>query len=535
MHRGLEVEVGQPAVGLLRNSATNHKGFRREELLVLAQHHGEALGILTVGPVVLGLDRSGRQVLGFLPVNHHVADLGIREKLAVKEESRANARTQSEENHRTLGGARISELCLRQAGGVGVVKHRYIAATKGLAEELAYLGADPGGIDVCSRQCGLVLDNGGDSDAYRAVPAGFIDDLGDHFGDGLGGCGLRCGDAALGVEHHPLAHVDQRTLDGRTTDINAETLLLCARKIHITHDTKIFLMHNRAMDNVESLRKIAAEIAVAAASLVAEKRAELSGDGALARSVETKTSAVDPVTVVDKASEEFIVGKLAELRPNDGVLGEEGSSQEGSSGITWVVDPIDGTVNFLYGVPAYAISIAAALGEKVVAGAVINVESKELYLAARGQGSYRYRLESLEHFDYGELDHGVKLHTSAANDVATSLVATGFSYQPEKRERQAHILLGLLPRVRDIRRIGSAALDLCRVAEGSVDIYYEHGTHPWDFAAGSLIAAEAGAVLRRPSVLDEAKPWELILACAPSVEKQWDDVAAMVGLPQSIA
>jgi myo-inositol-1(or 4)-monophosphatase len=192
----------------------------------------------------------------------------------------------------------------------------------------------------------------------------------------------------------------------------------------------------------------------------------------------TKSSATDVVTAMDHAAERLLVDLLRAARPHDGFLAEEEAREPGSSGVTWVIDPIDGTVNYLYAIPAFAVSVAARVGEQVVAGVVCNPVSGELWSARRGHGA--------------ALD-GQPIRVNAAPELALALVGTGFGYDAGRRRRQAAVLTGVLPRVRDVRRIGSAALDLCAVACGRLDAYYERGLKPWDLAAGGLIAAEAGA------------------------------------------
>ncbi|MDM8085433.1 inositol monophosphatase family protein [Cellulomonas cellasea] len=200
----------------------------------------------------------------------------------------------------------------------------------------------------------------------------------------------------------------------------------------------------------------------------------------------TKSSPIDVVTAMDLASEALLREMLAEHRPDDGVLGEEEGYVPGTTGLTWVLDPIDGTVNYLYGIPAYAISVAVVAGEPdpqewtAVAGCVQSVSDGRTYTAGRGLGA---RLD------------GRRLQINAAPDLATSLVGTGFGYVAQRRRAQARIVAEVLPQVRDIRRIGSAALDLCSIASGGLDLYYERGLNPWDLAAGGLVAQEAGAVL----------------------------------------
>lgn len=193
----------------------------------------------------------------------------------------------------------------------------------------------------------------------------------------------------------------------------------------------------------------------------------------------TKTSVVDVVTEMDIASEKMITGFLADQRPDDGFLGEEGASVEGTSGVQWVIDPIDGTVNYLYGRPAWAVSIAARKDGETVAGVVHAPMRGETYSAALGQGAYM---------------DDEQVHARTAPPFEQALVGTGFGYIVERRIHQAAVVGQLIPRVRDIRRGGSAAIDLCDVAVGRLDAYYERGLNPWDFAAGELIAREAGAL-----------------------------------------
>lgn len=201
----------------------------------------------------------------------------------------------------------------------------------------------------------------------------------------------------------------------------------------------------------------------------------------------TKSSPQDVVTAMDLASEALLRERLAQWRPDDGILGEEQGLEPGTSGITWVVDPIDGTVNYLYGIPAYAVSVAAVVGGpdpltwQVVAGCVHAPVDGRTFTAGLGQGSY--------------LD-GRRLRVNSAVPLAQSLVGTGFGYVAERRRAQAAVVADLLPLVRDIRRIGSAALDLCTLAAGGLDVHFERGLQPWDLAAASLVAQEAGAVVR---------------------------------------
>ena len=228
------------------------------------------------------------------------------------------------------------------------------------------------------------------------------------------------------------------------------------------------------------LRALAESFATEAGRLVREGRPEHVVVAA------TKSSAVDPVTAMDRASEELLRARIASARPHDAILGEEGDDVPGTSGLTWVLDPIDGTVNYLYGVASYAVSVAVVEGPPdparwtVLAGCVHSVVDGRTWTAARGLGAAR---------------DGRPLQVSQPASLAASLVGTGFGYGATRRALQARVLTQVLPRVRDLRRLGSAAIDLCLLAEGSLDLYYERGLNPWDLAAGGLVATEAGAVL----------------------------------------
>ncbi|MDN4173177.1 inositol monophosphatase family protein [Nocardioides sp. SOB77] len=231
----------------------------------------------------------------------------------------------------------------------------------------------------------------------------------------------------------------------------------------------------------EALRDVALEVARAAVGVVREHAAR--GVGVAA----TKTSEVDVVTEADRASEALIRSMLRERRPDDAVLGEEGDDVAGTSGVRWVVDPIDGTVNFLYGIPQYAVSVAAeATGPdgtaEVVAGVVVNAATGTEYVAHLAAGGTGVATRD-----------GERIRVAPPTPLGRRLVATGFSYDSDLRELQARALVRLLPRVRDVRRLGACALDLCHVAEGLVDGYVEEGVHLWDHAAGALVARAAGA------------------------------------------
>ncbi|WP_282696002.1 inositol monophosphatase family protein [Streptomyces sp. CC208A] len=192
----------------------------------------------------------------------------------------------------------------------------------------------------------------------------------------------------------------------------------------------------------------------------------------------TKSSAIDVVTEMDIAAEKLITGFLAEHRPQDGLLGEEGASTPGTSGVRWVIDPLDGTVNYLYGLPSWAVSIAAERDGETVVGVVEAPMRGETYRAVLGGGAY-----------LGDR----RLAVRTAPPFEQALLATGFGYVQARRAHQAEVVREVLPLVRDIRRGGAAAIDLCDVAAGRLDAYYERGLNPWDYAAGALIAREAGA------------------------------------------
>nr|WP_278312932.1 inositol monophosphatase family protein [Lolliginicoccus levis] len=260
-------------------------------------------------------------------------------------------------------------------------------------------------------------------------------------------------------------------------------------------------------NDAEALRAIAEQLAAEAAALVRQRRAEVIEGQARDGAVSTKSTSTDPVTIVDQESEELIRSRLAALRPEDTILGEEGGGAASASGIRWVIDPIDGTVNFLYGIDAYAVSIAAQLDGISIAGAVADVPGRRIYSAARGHGAWQR----------DSVGEPVRLHCTAETTLGHALVATGFAYDPARRAEQGSIVAQLLPHVRDIRRIGSAAIDLCLLAAGRVDAYYEHGLHPWDWAAASLIAEEAGAVLVTPPAVSSGSDGVLTIGAAPGV------------------
>lgn len=223
----------------------------------------------------------------------------------------------------------------------------------------------------------------------------------------------------------------------------------------------------------QDLLALATDIAAQAAVVVARYAAERT------YIVETKSSPTDLVTEADRETEDLIVRRILEARPDDGLLGEEGANRAGSSGVRWVIDPIDGTTNFVYGVPAYSVSIGVEREGSVVAGVVNDVALGQAYTASLGGGAHL---------------NGRSITVSSKTDLSTSLMGIGFAYDPLRREAQARFYDGVMADIRDVRRMGSAALDLCRVACGQLDGYFEFQLNPWDVAAGGLIVREAGGV-----------------------------------------
>lgn len=263
------------------------------------------------------------------------------------------------------------------------------------------------------------------------------------------------------------------------------------------------------VDPVE-LRVLAESAARAAGALL------LAGLDAPRTDVQTKSTGTDMVSEMDRAAEACIVERLLGARPDDGMVGEEGTDLRGTSGVLWVVDPLDGTTNYLYGLAGFGVSIAAEVDGVVVAGVVFDVVRGNLFAATLGGGATR---------------DDIPIRASSATDLGTALVATGFSYEAERRARQAAVLVEVLPRVRDIRRFGAAAVDLCSVACGRVDAYYERGLARWDLAAGGLIATEAGAVVTGfdggPAVAGS------VVAAAPGIAGSLRELVVRAGAAQT--
>jgi myo-inositol-1(or 4)-monophosphatase len=225
--------------------------------------------------------------------------------------------------------------------------------------------------------------------------------------------------------------------------------------------------------------------------------------------VTAKSSPTDLVSEADHAAERLIRDRLKAARPDDGFLGEEGGDAAGSSGLRWIVDPLDGTINFLFGIPQWAVSIACEDGEGTLAGVIYDPMRDELWTAER---------------DGHALLDGREIHGSERSDLATTMVATGFGYDAQVRAYQAQVLARLLPRVRDIRRFGSAALDLAWTAAGRYDAFYERGLNAWDLAAGELLCRRAGLAVR---TLEPAPPAAAGVLAAPHAVV--DALAEIVG------
>lgn len=254
------------------------------------------------------------------------------------------------------------------------------------------------------------------------------------------------------------------------------------------------------------LRALCADIAHEAGSFAHEQRRRLGAGSRAAH--DTKSSDVDPVTEFDRATEELVVDRLRAERPDDSIIGEEGADHTGSSGLEWHIDPIDGTVNFVYDLPGWCTSVAVLRDGAPIAGAIYAPVVDELYTAALGEGA---------------TINGAPITVSGATDLATSLPATGFSYHlDEHRVEQAERIARILPRIRDIRRQGSAALDLAYVATGRVDAYFEEFVNSWDVAAGVLLVTEAGGTVTAfdGNALDVTAPAG-VLAATPALHGEF--------------
>ena len=269
------------------------------------------------------------------------------------------------------------------------------------------------------------------------------------------------------------------------------------------------LLRRVPVTDPEALLEIAVEAAGEAGRLLASWRGDERPEV-----VDTKSSPTDVVTEMDRRSEALITERIRAVRPGDTVLGEEGGQTlggpdeaaglVGAGRVRWVVDPLDGTVNYLYGLPDWAVSIAAEVDGTVLAGVVEVPRFGETFTAVAGQGAWLHRGGT-----------AIRLHCAAGGALGQALVATGFGYDSRRRRVQGEVVAALLPQVRDIRRGGSAAVDLCSVAAGRMDAFYERGLNYWDYAAGGLIAREAGAVVG--GLADRAESTSMTVAAGPGL------------------
>lgn len=262
------------------------------------------------------------------------------------------------------------------------------------------------------------------------------------------------------------------------------------------------------------LRALAVEVARVAGTSALQGRRRLGVGQPVVH--DTKSTPTDPVTEYDRAAERLIVDTLRERRPDDAIVGEEGADHTGTSGLVWHIDPIDGTANFVYDLPAWCTSVAVVDEHGPLAGAVFVPVADEMFSAARGDGATR---------------NDAPIRCSDASQLATALIGTGFGYSRATRAAQGRRLAALLPHVRDMRRYGSAAIDLCLVACGRLDAYYEEHLNSWDLAAGVLIAAEAGAVTS--DFTGGAAGTVAAVASAPRIHSEL--LAAIAGIDASIS
>ncbi len=244
-----------------------------------------------------------------------------------------------------------------------------------------------------------------------------------------------------------------------------------------------------------ALLALAIEVARAAGAELVSRYGRIEG-------LDTKSSATDPVSDADRAAEAMIVRMLLAARPDDGLIGEEGASRGSESGITWVIDPLDGTVNYLYELDNFSVSVAAEDSTGALVGAVFDPMRNRMYTAVRGEGAFV---------------EGIALAVSEPVALDRALLGTGFGYSAQRRAAQGAIIARLLPQIRDIRRFGSAALNLCQVAGGRLDAYYEEGVQHWDVAAGGLIATEAGALMTPSGLTGADTGW---LVAGPSLHAE---------------
>ena len=261
---------------------------------------------------------------------------------------------------------------------------------------------------------------------------------------------------------------------------------------------------------VESLLNRAHEAASAAAKVVTEDRPDVMEVG-------SKSTLTDIVTEMDRASEALLVDRLLDGRPDDALLGEEGAEHSGGSGVRWVIDPIDGTVNYLYREPNWAVCVGIELDGEPVGGVVLAPAFGETYLARIGNGAFR--LDSS--------GRRTQLQVGSVAQLSMALVATGFGYSSERRKAQAKVVAQVLPQVRDIRRLGAASMDLCWVASGLLDGYYERGLNPWDHLAASVVVREAGGIIEGAN--GSSPNQDLTIAANPGLFPKLHDLVVDLG------
>ncbi len=266
---------------------------------------------------------------------------------------------------------------------------------------------------------------------------------------------------------------------------------------------------------LDELRALALGAATEAAALLLTGRP---GVGSVDWGIDTKSSPTDVVTAMDKAAEALLIDRLLGARPADGLLGEEGGERPGTSGVRWVVDPLDGTVNYLYDQPGWSVAVAAedVVSGRTLVGIVVMPALDETYVAVAGRGAVR-------------IGAGVerRLAVSSCADLSLAMLGTGFGYRAERRRAQARVVADMIPRVRDLRRSGAATVDLCWVAGGRLDAFYERGLQPWDYTAAGLVAQEAGA---RVEGLDGARASEeLTIAANPGLFPVLHDALTELG------
>jgi myo-inositol-1(or 4)-monophosphatase len=264
--------------------------------------------------------------------------------------------------------------------------------------------------------------------------------------------------------------------------------------------------------DLHPLLPLAWRAAVAAGGFLRDERPHI-------LAVDTKSSPTDAVTVMDRTAEAMISAAILGVRPDDGLLGEEGGERFGTSGVRWIVDPLDGTVNYLFELPMWGVSVAAEEDGVVTVGVVVTPEFNEAYIGVRGQGSWRI---------VGPEAHS--LQVSSCHDLSAALVTTGFGYDAQIRRAQSEVVSQLITQIRDVRRMGAAVVDFCWLARGRLDGYYERGLNAWDYAAGALIAEEAGAFV---SGLRDDDLSTFIFAAAPGIAAELR--AALVALNADLA